>query len=105
MEPCKFTQRLQKKLISEIADDLYRQGYERANAFKNGIDQMLKQPESKYFSVEGIAAELAVSTETVRRWIRGGQLKAVRAGRQYRIVPSDLQEFLELNNQNKESKP
>ena len=97
MEPCEFTQRLQKKLITEIADDLRNQGYERTKAFKSELDDMLLQPESKYFSVEGIAADLAVSTETVRRWIRTGTLKAVRAGRQYRITPDDLTEFLERN--------
>lgn len=97
MEPCQFTQRLQKKLINEIANDLYRQGYERTRAFKSELDDMLMQPESKYFSVEGIAKDLAVSTETVRRWVRTGKLKAVRAGRQYRITPDDLAGFLERN--------
>lgn len=97
MEPCEFTQRLQKKLIKEIANDLCQQGHERTKAFKSELDDMLMQPESKYFSVEGIAVGLAVSTETVRRWIRTGSLKAVRAGRQYRIAPNDLTEFLERN--------
>ena len=102
MEPCEFTQRLQKKLITEIADDLRNQGYDRAMALKQDIDNMLKQPESKWFSVEGVAAELSVSTETVRRWIRAGTLKAVRAGRQYRISPDDMQQFLERGEQHKE---
>ena len=34
MEPCEFTQRLQKKLIAEIATDLRNQGYDRAMALK-----------------------------------------------------------------------
>lgn len=99
MEPCQFTQRLQKKLINEIADDLRRQGIDRAIGFKRSLDKMLKQPEVKWFSAEGVATELAVNIETVRRWIRSGQLKAVKAGRQYRIRPDDIQDFLDRSNE------
>jgi excisionase family DNA binding protein len=41
------------------------------------------------------AADYAsVSTQTVRRWIRAGDLRILRAGRQIRIDESDLVAYL-----------
>lgn len=48
----------------------------------------------EYLTPDEIAAELRIAKETVRRWCRTGQLKSLRAGRQYRIARSDLNEFL-----------
>ena len=45
-------------------------------------------------TTEEIAARLRVSDATVRRWCRNGELKAQRAGRQYRITENDLKAFL-----------
>lgn len=46
--------------------------------------------------VETVAEELGIHIETVRKWIREKQLKAVSLGRRggYRIRRSDLEEFL-----------
>jgi len=41
-----------------------------------------------------IAKELLVSQSAVRRWLRAGQLKAVRAGRAWRVREADLEEYL-----------
>ena len=90
MESCEFARRLQARRLNELVDDLRQYSPDRLGA----LEIMLKQPESKWFSVEGVAAELSVSKETVRRWIRSGKLKTVRAGRKYRISPDDLRAFL-----------
>ena len=46
--------------------------------------------------VEKVAEELRVHVDTVRKWIREKQLRAVKLGRRggYRIRRSDLHEFL-----------
>jgi len=46
--------------------------------------------------VETVAEELGIHIETVRKWIREKQLRAVNLGRRggYRIRRSDLNEFL-----------
>ena len=48
----------------------------------------------KYLSVEEIAENLSIPTETVRVWIRKGRLKAVKLGRHWRIKEVDLQTFI-----------
>jgi len=46
--------------------------------------------------VKKVAAELEVHVDTVRKWIREKQLRAIKLGRRggYRIRRSDLNEFL-----------
>jgi excisionase family DNA binding protein len=45
-----------------------------------------------------VAAELGVSPETVRRWVRTGELEAIRLGAgplaRYRIAPEAIDAFL-----------
>lgn len=41
-------------------------------------------------SRQDVAAELSVTTRTVDRWIKTGQLKAYKIGRQVRIKREDL---------------
>lgn len=47
-------------------------------------------------AVEKVAEELGVHVDTVRKWIREKQLRAVKLGRRggYRIRRSDFHEFL-----------
>ena len=48
-------------------------------------------------SIKEVAARLGTSPDSVRRWIRNGELRAVRLGRTkagYRVDPADLQSFL-----------
>ena len=47
-------------------------------------------------SVKGAADYARVSTQTVRRWVKGGNLKVYHAGRQIRIDESDLVDFLSI---------
>lgn len=51
--------------------------------------------EERLFSLEEVAERLGVSERTVRRWIKAGDLPAYKPGREYRIKPDDLDEFLE----------
>jgi excisionase family DNA binding protein len=43
--------------------------------------------------------------QTVRRWIKSGKLKAYKPGREYRILSSDLDEFLEARSSPKARAP
>ncbi|NUT92931.1 MAG: helix-turn-helix domain-containing protein [Saccharothrix sp.] len=46
------------------------------------------------YSVEQVAERLGLHVRTVRGYIRGGRLKAVRIGKQYRIARADLAALL-----------
>jgi excisionase family DNA binding protein len=48
----------------------------------------------KMLSVEEIADELSVNPETVRVWIRSGELVAYSIGKGYRISRVDLDDFI-----------
>lgn len=47
-------------------------------------------PNTSLLSVDQVAAQLGLHARTVRRYVRDGQLKAVRIGKQYRIAATDL---------------
>ena len=49
----------------------------------------------EYYSIDEVAKMLKVAYLTVYRWVRSGKLKAVKAGKQYRIKRDDLDIFLE----------
>ena len=53
--------------------------------------------DEKWLTVSDIAETLSVDVETVRRWLRSGELRGVFLGRRggYRIRESDLNAFLE----------
>ena len=44
--------------------------------------------------MHGIADELGVDVQTVRRWIQSGKLRAFKPGKEYRVREADLEEFL-----------
>ena len=48
----------------------------------------------RFFTIAAVAALLAVSVRTVRRWIRRGDLVAHRFGMAVRIADSDLRAFI-----------
>ncbi len=48
----------------------------------------------KLLTVAQVAEALQVSHETVRIWIRNGELEAVDIGNEYRISKDDLNDFL-----------
>ena len=45
-------------------------------------------------TVDDVAKELSVHPETVRQWIRDGELIALDISKEYRILRSDLNAFL-----------
>ncbi len=49
----------------------------------------------KQLTVEEVAEELRVHRETVRQWIREGELDAFDTGRGYRISRKDLDDFVQ----------
>ena len=48
----------------------------------------------EYLTPDEIAERLRVTGKTVRQWCRLGKLKAIRAGKQWRVTPGDLHTFL-----------
>jgi excisionase family DNA binding protein len=51
--------------------------------------------EERLLSLEDVAGRLQVSDQSVRRWIKAGKLAAYKPGLEWRISPSDLEDFLE----------
>ncbi|MFP4238062.1 helix-turn-helix domain-containing protein [Rhodosalinus sp.] len=52
-------------------------------------------PHERYRTVREVADLLQVNEVTVRRWIKGGELRAIDIGKGWRIGPDDLDAFLE----------
>ena len=48
----------------------------------------------EYYSIEEVAKMLKVAYLTVYRWVRSGKLKAVKAGKQYRISKEEVGRFI-----------
>jgi excisionase family DNA binding protein len=51
----------------------------------------------RLFDVDEVAQQIGVSTRTVGRWIKRGELHVHRLGRQLRIAEDDLMLFLIKN--------
>jgi excisionase family DNA binding protein len=51
--------------------------------------------EERYWTPEEIAERLKVNVRTVNRWITSGKLRAIRAGRLWRVPDSAIREFVE----------
>jgi excisionase family DNA binding protein len=49
---------------------------------------------TEFLTIDEVAQALGVSTRTVRRWIKSGQLVAHRMRRMVRIAPADFDAFL-----------
>ena len=50
---------------------------------------------NELLTVDEVAKEVKVHTETVRNWIRKRELPAIDIGGEYRIYRRDLEDFLE----------
>lgn len=48
-----------------------------------------------FMTVREVAELARVSEATVRQWIRTGELRAIDVGREFRIIPGDLEAFLD----------
>ena len=55
-----------------------------------------KDARDEWLTVKDVAALLKVSEETVRRWVREGELPALALGKKagFRIRPADLEVFI-----------
>ncbi len=51
-------------------------------------------PRGRFLTVAEVATELRVSTMTVYRLIKAGQLAAVRVGKSYRVRDDDVDKYL-----------
>jgi excisionase family DNA binding protein len=49
----------------------------------------------KFMTVREVADLAQVTEATVRHWIKQGGLRAIDVGREFRIVPRDLEAFFE----------
>lgn len=57
--------------------------------------ELPQQPErTRFLTVAEVASELRVSTMTVYRLIKAGQLAAVRVGKSYRVREEDVDRYL-----------
>ena len=55
------------------------------------------EPKAKFLTVAEVASMMRVSTMTVYRLIKAGQLAAIRVGKNYRIRQADLQSYLDAS--------
>lgn len=51
----------------------------------------------QYYSIEEVSKKLKVAYLTVYRWIQAKKLTAYKAGKQYRISATDLEQFIKSN--------
>lgn len=58
------------------------------------IKEKLLLSDERVYTVTEVSKKLKVSDSTVRKWIKKGLLKAVQVEKQYRVLESDLKEFL-----------
>lgn len=56
------------------------------------LPQNLERP--RYLTVAEVAAQLRVSTMTVYRLLKAGQLASVRVGKSYRVREEDVDRYL-----------
>lgn len=56
------------------------------------LPQNLERP--RYLTVAEVAAQLRVSTMTVYRLLKAGQLASVRVGKSYRVREDDVDRYL-----------
>lgn len=55
----------------------------------------MQQVDERLYTPQEIAEHLKVDIRTVYRWLRDGEMGAIRFKREYRVSESDLRKFLE----------
>ena len=53
--------------------------------------------DEKLLTPSNVASRLQVNERTVTLWLRKGQLRGFKVGKEWRISPDDLQAFLEAS--------
>lgn len=85
-----------RKNLEKIArehPELTNQSGENAERLFQGVFDMVVDKGKLTFSLSEAAEILGVHSETVRRAIKAGKLKAAKTGRDYRISRADLQAY------------
>ena len=59
----------------------------------------------KLLTPSNVASRLQVNERTVTLWLRKGQLRGFKVGKEWRISPDDLQAFLEASENKQPDKP
>src|SRR5215470_11921695 len=77
-------------VLAERIDAVQPTRYNVQNHNLSGVHTMQEEP----LTVDEVAKQLRVSPETVRAWIRSGELDAIDVGK-YLIYPSALEDFKE----------
>lgn len=54
-----------------------------------------REVRERYFTAQQVAERLQVNEQTVRRWLRSGELHGVRLAGSWRITETDLKAFLD----------
>ena len=57
----------------------------------------MEQKERIVYKLQELVKILGVSVRTLRKYIKSGELRAVKIGRNYLVRPQDLDDFLEAN--------
>ncbi len=60
--------------------------------------------DNKLLTVAQVAERMQVHPETVRGWIRAGELDAIDIGNEYRIFEADFNDFLQRRRTGKKRK-
>ncbi len=60
--------------------------------------------DNKMRTVQQVADYIQVNLETVRNWIRAGELDALDIGGEYRISHADLEDFIQRRKTSKRKK-
>jgi excisionase family DNA binding protein len=79
------------KRIAQEHPELTNLSGEAAQRLREGVFNVTVDESKTTFSLEEAGEILGVHSETLRRWIKAGKLKAAKTGKQYRISRIDLQ--------------
>jgi PAS domain S-box-containing protein/excisionase family DNA binding protein len=70
----------------------------KSREIAQAVQRILNQiPEARMLTVDEVAKELRVSKETVRRWVRNGQLPCIKLPRGIRIPSEVIKDLIRLN--------
>jgi len=61
------------------------------------VTTVAKLSESRFLTVQEVADLMRVSSMTVYRLIKSGELRAVRVGRSFRVRQEDVDQYLEAS--------
>lgn len=71
---------------------------DQSNEVESTVQRIISQlPDARMLTVEEVASELRVSKETVRRWVRSGQLPCIKLPRGIRIPSEVIKDLIRTN--------